>query len=207
VLAQLAVGAKTNEIPVLRTLLGVLDIIDAVITPDALHCQRDTAKAIIDAGGHYILTVKTNQPTLRTTLTGLPWKQMPVADRFTEHGNGRTTTRVLNATGIAVGIGFPYAMQVQLTRTVTDHKDQTQTQPDRLRDQLAHGHRRHPRTVSPLVARPLGYRKPAALGPRRQRYAEDPYSASVFAPGGLYRCIKRSAYKTSSLTNPILGCQ
>ena len=37
---------------VLRTLLGVLDITDAVITADNLHCHRDTAKAIIDAGGH-----------------------------------------------------------------------------------------------------------------------------------------------------------
>ena len=37
VLAQLAVGAKTNEIPMLRTLLDTIDITDAVITADALH--------------------------------------------------------------------------------------------------------------------------------------------------------------------------
>lgn len=122
VLAQRAVGAKTNEIPLLRTLLGTLDITGAVITADALHCQRDTAEAIVDAGGHYILTVKANQPKLRKALTELPWKQIPVADRGTDHGHGRQTTRVLKATGIAAGIGFPHAVQVlQLTRTVTDH--------------------------------------------------------------------------------------
>jgi hypothetical protein len=78
-------------------------------------------------------------------LTGLPWKQIPLADRGTEHGHGRTTPRVLKVTGIAAGIGFPYAMQVlQLTRAVIRPQDQTQTQRDRLRDQLAHGHRRHP---------------------------------------------------------------
>lgn len=126
VLGQLAVGAKTNEIPMLRTLLDTIDIADAVITADALHCQRDTAQAIAAAGGHYILTVKANQPKLRKQLKELPWKQIPVADRSTEHSHGRTTKRVLKATEIAAGIGFPHAVQVlQLTRTVTDHKANT----------------------------------------------------------------------------------
>ena len=121
VLAQLAVGAKTNEIPVLRSLLNTLDITDAVITADALHCQRDTAEAIVAGGGHYILTVKANQPRLRKQLKELPWKQIPVADRSTENGHGRHSARVLKATEIATGIGFPHAVQVlQLTRTVTD---------------------------------------------------------------------------------------
>lgn len=48
VLAQVAVGAKTNEIPVLATLLGTLDITDAVITADAMHCQRETAQIVRD---------------------------------------------------------------------------------------------------------------------------------------------------------------
>lgn len=72
VLAQLAVGAKTNEIPMLRTLLDTIDITDAVITADALHCQRETAQAIVEAGGHYILTVKANQPSLHAQLKALP---------------------------------------------------------------------------------------------------------------------------------------
>jgi predicted transposase YbfD/YdcC len=121
VLAQLAVGAKTNEIPMLRTLLDTLDIADAVITADALHCQRDTADAIVGAGGHYILTVKANQPSLHAQLKALPWKHIPVLDRSTEHGHGRTAQRTLKACEITGGIGFPHAVQVlQLTRTVTD---------------------------------------------------------------------------------------
>jgi len=120
VLAQLAVGAKTNEIPMLPKLLDTIDITDAVITADALHCQRDTAEHIVDRGGHYILTVKNNQPTLRRKLKSLPWKQVPILDTSTEHGHGRTATRVLRAAEIAEGIGFPGAVQVlQLTRTVT----------------------------------------------------------------------------------------
>lgn len=124
VLAQLAVGAKTNEIPMLTKLLDTIpDIAAAVITADALHCQRDTAEYITGRGAHYILTVKDNQPTLRKKLKSLPWKQIPVLDRKTEHGHGRTTTRTLKAAEIAEGIGFPGAVQVlQLTRTATDDK-------------------------------------------------------------------------------------
>ena len=124
VLAQLAVGAKTNEIPMLTKLLDTIpDIAGAVITADALHCQRDTAEYITGRGAHYILTVKDNQPTLRKKLKSLPWKQIPVLDRKTEHGHGRTTTRTLKAARFAEGIGFPGAVQVlQLTRTATDDK-------------------------------------------------------------------------------------
>jgi predicted transposase YbfD/YdcC len=112
VLAQIAVGAKTSEIPMLRTLLDTPNITGAVITADALHCQRETAQTIIDGGGHYILTVKDNQPTLRRKLKNLPWKQIPVLDKTTEHGHGRTAKRVLKATEITEGIGFPGAVQV-----------------------------------------------------------------------------------------------
>ena len=123
VLTQIAVGAKTNEIPMLRTLLDEFDITDAVITADALHCQRDTAEAIVGRGGHYILTVKANQPKLRKTLKELPWKHIPVLDQTSEHGHGRTAKRTLKACEITGGIGFPHAAQVlQLTRTITDRK-------------------------------------------------------------------------------------
>jgi predicted transposase YbfD/YdcC len=123
VLAQVAVGAKTNEIPVLATLLGRLDITDAVITADALHCQRETAQIIRDCGGHYILTVKANQPTLRKRVKSLPWKDIPPLSVTRERGHGRQDTRTLKATELTTGIGFPGAAQVlRLTRTRTNRK-------------------------------------------------------------------------------------
>ena len=123
VLGQLEVGAKTNEIPLLRTLLDTMDIADVVVTADALHCQRGTAEYITGRGGHYIFTVKDNQPKLRKQLKGLPWKQIPILHTRTESGHGRIEKRVLKATEIAEGILFPKAVQVlQLTRTVTDRK-------------------------------------------------------------------------------------
>ena len=123
VVGQLAVGAKTNEIPLLTKLLDTMDIAEAVITADALHTQRGTAEYIVGRGGHYIFTVKNNQPKLRRQLKDLPWKQVPVLDTSIEHGHGRTEKRSLRATEIVDGILFPHAVQVlQLTRVVTNRK-------------------------------------------------------------------------------------
>jgi len=117
VLGQLSVGVKTNEIPLLRTLLDSMDITGAVITADARPTQRGTADYIVSRGAHYILTVKNNQRNLRKRLKALPWQQVPVLATDREHRPGRTATRRVKATEIAAGIGFPHAVQVlQLTR-------------------------------------------------------------------------------------------
>src|SRR5947209_2087018 len=112
VVGQVSVGAKTNEIPMLAGLLKVLDITDAVVTADAMHCQRDTAQTIRERGGHYILTVKGNQPNLRQRVKSLPWKEIPSLAVSREHGHGRQDTRTLKATEVSSGIGFPGAAQV-----------------------------------------------------------------------------------------------
>lgn len=64
VLAQLRVDSKTNEHKAALRLLGMLPLKDAIVTGDAAFCQRDVAKAITQAGGDYVLTVKANQPGL-----------------------------------------------------------------------------------------------------------------------------------------------
>jgi len=48
--AQTEVGAKTNEIPMIIPLLDGLDLDRAVITADALHCQRATADYVHGRG-------------------------------------------------------------------------------------------------------------------------------------------------------------
>ena len=78
VLGQVEVGAKTNEIPLITDLLGMLDLTDVVVTADALHCQRATAEYIVGRGGHYVFTVKNNQRALRNLLKALPWNEIPV---------------------------------------------------------------------------------------------------------------------------------
>lgn len=123
VVGQCTVGAKTNEIPMLPALLDSMDISGAVITADAMHCQRGTAEYITVRGGHYIFTVKGNQPKLRKQLKAIPWKQVPVLDTTAERGHGRQEKRTLKATEIGGGVLFPGAVQVlQLTRTRVNAK-------------------------------------------------------------------------------------
>lgn len=63
-LAQRVVAAKSNEIPAVQHLLGERDLRGWVVTLDALHTQRETAALIRRQGGHYLMVVKQNQPTL-----------------------------------------------------------------------------------------------------------------------------------------------
>ena len=64
VLGQIAVDGKSNEITAVPKLLELLSLKGRIITLDAMHCQRDTAKAIDTAGGEYALALKRNQGTL-----------------------------------------------------------------------------------------------------------------------------------------------
>lgn len=65
VIAQEEVGEKTNEIKHVKPLLKNIDIEGAIVTADALHTQKETAKYLVEEKkAHYLLTVKDNQPTL-----------------------------------------------------------------------------------------------------------------------------------------------
>ena len=121
VVGQIAIDTKSNEIPALRDLLGMMDIEGLIITADAMHTQRDTAMFITNRGADYVFTVKLNQPGLRRMLAALPWQQIP-AHRHTERSHGRTATRTIKAVEAPDRIGFPNARQVlQLRRTMTRH--------------------------------------------------------------------------------------
>lgn len=62
--AQVAVDDKTNEITAILEVLHGLVLEGRVITMDAMHTQRETAKEIVDGGGDYVMIVKENQPRL-----------------------------------------------------------------------------------------------------------------------------------------------
>lgn len=64
VLAQQAVAEKSNEITAIPDLLALLDLQGAMVSIDAMGCQKAIAQAIVDAGGDYVLTLKDNHPTL-----------------------------------------------------------------------------------------------------------------------------------------------
>lgn len=65
VLGQVKVADKSNEIIAIPKLLDMLAIEGAVVTIDAMGCQRDIAKKILDKKADYVLALKGNQGTLR----------------------------------------------------------------------------------------------------------------------------------------------
>ncbi len=87
VLGQVAVAAKSNEIPAVRDLLRAFtDLAGAVITMDALHTQTDTAELVVGRGADYVMTVKGNMPALYRRLKKLPWADVPAVSTVTRAG-------------------------------------------------------------------------------------------------------------------------
>lgn len=64
VLGQVAVENKENEIVAIPRLLGLIDVRQRLASLDAMGCQREIARLIVEGGGDYLLRVKDNQPTL-----------------------------------------------------------------------------------------------------------------------------------------------
>jgi predicted transposase YbfD/YdcC len=64
-IGQQTVDNKSNEIPAVRELLDMLKVDNCLVVADALHCQKETAKAIIEKKADYLLNVKDNQKILK----------------------------------------------------------------------------------------------------------------------------------------------
>jgi predicted transposase YbfD/YdcC len=86
VFAQVAVADKSNEVEAIPRLLALLDLEGATVTVDALGCQRGVAAEVVDRGGHYVLAVKDNQPTLHARVKAL--LDEAILDRFEGMSHG-----------------------------------------------------------------------------------------------------------------------
>jgi predicted transposase YbfD/YdcC len=100
-LGQVAVDKKSNEITAIPQLLELLDLHGALVTIDAMGCQKAIAKQIVDKGGNYVLTVKANQghllediqATVDKALHGLLPAEMVKEYNKEESGHGRQEQR------------------------------------------------------------------------------------------------------------------
>jgi predicted transposase YbfD/YdcC len=63
-LGQVATEEKSNEITAIPELLDQIDVKGAVVTIDAMGCQKDIARKIVGGKGDYVLAIKENQPKL-----------------------------------------------------------------------------------------------------------------------------------------------
>ncbi len=81
VLGQLAVGAKENEITAIPELLALLTLKGAIVTIDAIGCQKKIAVAIRQKGADYLLALKENQPSLYRDVADFLLEQRAVGFR------------------------------------------------------------------------------------------------------------------------------
>jgi predicted transposase YbfD/YdcC len=101
-LGQVAVDAKSNEITAIPQLLQLLDLHGALVTIDAMGCQTEIAKTVIDGGGDYVLTVKDNQPHLLEDISACVSRLVEVDGQGVnyeiwgteERGHGREESRL-----------------------------------------------------------------------------------------------------------------
>jgi predicted transposase YbfD/YdcC len=101
ILGQVMTDAKSNEITAIPKLLELLELSGALVTIDAMGCQKAIAQQIVDQGGDYVLTVKENQEHLLEDIQATVDKafdgELPaeVVHRYTqvESGHGREEER------------------------------------------------------------------------------------------------------------------
>jgi predicted transposase YbfD/YdcC len=104
VFSQMAVEEKSNEIVAIPKLLELLDLRGAIVTIDAIGCQREIVAKIVTGGGDYVLPVKENQPALAAKAQSLMndlvldhAKQIQATHvgyfEHSEQGHGRLETR------------------------------------------------------------------------------------------------------------------
>jgi len=105
-LGQEATDAKSNEITAIPELLRILVLKGALVTIDAMGCQKDIAEQIVTGGGDYVLAVKDNQPKLHAA----------IAEHFTQQHETNEMTNVRKQTTVDDGHGRKERRQYFVTK-------------------------------------------------------------------------------------------
>jgi len=109
VLGQVAAPAGSSELGALPKLLELLELHGAIVTLDALGCQKEIVATIVERGADYVIAVKGNQEKLFDAMHEAFAKALDAEQGTTlqkrEHGHGRMETRL--CTVIDVPEEFP----------------------------------------------------------------------------------------------------
>jgi predicted transposase YbfD/YdcC len=138
-LGQVATDAKSNEITAIPHLLEQIDLKGALITIDAMGCQKEIVKQIVAGGGDCVIAVKDNQPTLLAAI------QKPFFDHLEGHlkdlkprhhethedGHGRSDDRYYDLAEMprdfACRVDWPWVKAIGYTVRITRHGDGSET--------------------------------------------------------------------------------
>jgi len=138
-LGQVATEEKSNEITAIPQLLKQIELKKALITIDALGCQKDIARDIVAGGGDFVIAVKDNQPKLAEAIRVCVLAQLDrdregVAYRAretTDRGHGRVDERLYFLTPVppdfAVAKEWPWVKAIGYAVRITRHPDGRET--------------------------------------------------------------------------------
>lgn len=120
-----------DEIAAVEALTGRLDLTGVLVTADSLHAHERLARKIRARGGHWLLVIKQNQPTVHANLTRLPWDQVLDLVTTSEKAHGRVEIRSLKALTVTTPrlVGFWGTRQVVELRRRTRRKKTVTAQP------------------------------------------------------------------------------
>jgi predicted transposase YbfD/YdcC len=134
VLGQRQVADKRGEGTVIEDLLGGLDVAGMVLTLDALHTTKKTARLITGKlHAHYLLILKANQPlalqAAQALLSGTDTEFADHTDIDVDRGHGRTEQRTMRVAPADNRL-FPGARQVFRLRRDTGGLDGQRTRKE-----------------------------------------------------------------------------
>ena len=142
-LGQVATEAKSNEITAIPELLKRIELKDSLITIDAMGCQKEIARDIVDGGGDFVLSLKDNQPKLREAIETHFDKHLELdleylqyrSHETNESSHGRIDERSYFLTKIppdfALKKEWPWIKAIGYSLRVTQHADGTETDETR----------------------------------------------------------------------------
>jgi predicted transposase YbfD/YdcC len=110
-LGQVATDQKSNEITAIPLLLKQIELKGTVVTIDAMGCQKEIARGIVEGRGDFVIAVKDNQPKLREAIEGYFHEHLEQDfedlryrhHETTEEGHGRSDERAYYLTKVPPG--------------------------------------------------------------------------------------------------------
>ena len=90
ILGQVKTEEKSNEITAIPELIKSLDISGAILTIDAMGCQKEIASLIVEQGGNYVIGLKGNQPSLHDEVVNFFDQAQAVDFEGVQHAIHRT---------------------------------------------------------------------------------------------------------------------
>jgi predicted transposase YbfD/YdcC len=142
-LGQVATEEKSNEITAIPLLLKQIDLKGALITIDAMGCQKEIARDIVNGGGNFVISLKDNQPKLREAVEGYFEKHLErdLEDlqyrcyETSEAGHGRIDERSYYLTKIPPDFPlkkeWPWIKAIGYSLRMTKHADGSETDETR----------------------------------------------------------------------------